>query len=52
MHLQAIDWVIVFASLFICFVPALFFRKRSGQSTSEFFVSGREIGRASCRERV
>ena len=43
MHLQAIDWVIVFASLFICFVPALFFRKRSGQSTSEFFVSGRAV---------
>jgi Na+/proline symporter len=43
MHLQAIDWVIVFASLFICFVPALFFRKRAGQSTSEFFVSGRAV---------
>jgi len=43
MHLQAIDWVIVFASLLICFVPALFFRKRSGQSTSEFFVSGRAV---------
>ena len=43
MHLQGIDWVIVFASLFICFVPALFFRKRSGKSTSEFFVSGRAV---------
>ncbi len=43
MHLQAIDWVIVLASLFICFVPALFFRKRSGRSTSEFFVSGRAV---------
>jgi solute:Na+ symporter, SSS family len=43
MHLQVIDWVIVFASLFICFVPALFFRKRAGQSTSEFFVSGRAV---------
>jgi Na+/proline symporter len=43
MHLQSIDWVIVFASLFICFVPALFFRKRAGQSTSEFFVSGRAV---------
>jgi SSS family solute:Na+ symporter len=43
MHLQTIDWVIVFASLFICFVPALFFRKRAGQSTSEFFVSGRAV---------
>jgi Na+/proline symporter len=43
MHLQGIDWVIVFASLFICFVPALFFRKRAGQSTAEFFVSGRAV---------
>jgi SSS family solute:Na+ symporter len=43
MHLQTIDWVIVFASLFICFVPALFFRKRAGKNTSEFFVSGRAV---------
>ena len=43
MHLQTIDWVIVFVSLFICFVPALFFRKRAGKSTSEFFVSGRAV---------
>jgi Na+/proline symporter len=43
MHLQGIDWVIVFASLFICFVPALFFRKRAGKDTSEFFVSGRAV---------
>ena len=43
MHLQFIDWVIVVASLFICFVPALFFGKRAGKSTSEFFVSGRAV---------
>jgi solute:Na+ symporter, SSS family len=43
MHLQAIDWVIVFAILCICFVPALFFGKRSGKNTSEFFVSGRAV---------
>jgi Na+/proline symporter len=43
MHLQAIDWVIVFATLFICFVPALFFGKRAGKNTSEFFVSGRAV---------
>jgi Na+/proline symporter len=43
MHLQPVDWVIVFASLFICFVPALFFRKRAGQNTSEFFASGRAV---------
>jgi Na+/proline symporter len=43
MHLHAIDWVIVAASLLVCFVPALFFGKRAGQSTSEFFASGRAV---------
>jgi solute:Na+ symporter, SSS family len=43
MHLQLIDWVIVVLSLLLCFVPALFFGKRAGKSTSEFFVSGRAV---------
>src|SRR5271163_4573207 len=43
MRLALIDWVIVVASLLICFVPALFFGKRAGKSTSEFFVSGRSV---------
>jgi len=43
MHLQLIDWVIVFATLAVCFVPALFFGKRAGRSTSEFFASGRSV---------
>ncbi|MBI4891771.1 MAG: Na+:solute symporter [Acidobacteria bacterium] len=43
MKLQLIDWIIVIASLLICFVPALFFGKRSGKSTSEFFASGRSV---------
>ena len=43
MHLQLIDWVIVLATLLICFVPALFFGKRAGKSTAEFFVSGRSV---------
>jgi Na+/proline symporter len=43
MQLQPIDWIIVIASLAICFVPALFYGKRAGQSTSEFFVSGRAV---------
>jgi hypothetical protein len=43
MHLQLIDWVIVLASLLICFVPALFFGKRAGKNTSEFFASGRSV---------
>ncbi|MGA2362358.1 MAG: sodium:solute symporter family protein [Candidatus Aminicenantales bacterium] len=43
MHLQTIDWVIVFATLCVCFVPALFFGKRAGKNTSEFFASGRAV---------
>src|SRR3954466_3761614 len=43
MHLQIIDWVIVAIILVICFVPALFFARKSGKSTSEFFASGRSV---------
>ena len=43
MHLQLLDWIIIVVSLLICFVPALFFAKRSGKSTTEFFASGRSV---------
>jgi Na+/proline symporter len=43
MHLHLIDWVIVVVSLLVCFVPALFFGRRAGRSTSEFFASGRAV---------
>src|SRR5512140_248586 len=43
MHLHLIDWLIVFLTLAICFLPALFFGKRAGKNTSEFFVSGRSV---------
>ncbi len=43
MHLQLIDWIIVAFTLGICFIPALFFGKRAGRNTSEFFVSGRSV---------
>jgi solute:Na+ symporter, SSS family len=43
MQLAPIDWVIVAISLLICFVPALFFGRRAGRSTSEFFASGRAV---------
>jgi Na+/proline symporter len=43
MQLQLIDWIIIAASLVICFAPALFFGKRAGKSTSEFFASGRSV---------
>jgi solute:Na+ symporter, SSS family len=42
-HLQLLDWLIVAAILIICFAPALFFGKRAGKNTSEFFASGRSV---------
>lgn len=43
MHLQIVDWIIIAVSLIICFAPALFFGKRAGKNTSEFFASGRSV---------
>lgn len=43
MHLHPVDWLIVVATLIVCFGPALFFGRRAGKSTSEFFVSGRAV---------
>ena len=43
MHLQLLDWIIIVFTLLICFGPALYFRKRSGQNTAEFFASGRAV---------
>ena len=43
MQLHAIDWIIVFLSIAVCFIPALFFARRSGKDTSEFFASGRSV---------
>src|SRR3954464_16049723 len=43
MRLTSLDWIIVLVILVICFFPALFFGKRAGKSTSEFFASGRSV---------
>jgi Na+/proline symporter len=43
MQLSALDWVIAFLSVAVCFAPALMFSKRSSQNTSEFFASGRSV---------
>jgi Na+/proline symporter len=43
MRLTTFDWLIVSASLLICFGPALFFGRRAGRNTSEFFGSGRAV---------
>ncbi len=43
MQLQLIDWGIIALTLIVCFFPALFFGRRAGKNTSEFFVSGRAV---------
>jgi SSS family solute:Na+ symporter len=43
MHLTTLDWIIALAAVGICFAPALFFGRRSGKNTSEFFASGRSV---------
>jgi solute:Na+ symporter, SSS family len=43
MHLHLIDWIVVLLTIAVCFIPALFFAKRSGKSTAEFFASGRSV---------
>src|SRR6185369_16259663 len=41
MHLKPLDWSIIGASVVVSFLPAIFFAKRAGKSTAEFFTSGR-----------
>ncbi|HEV2208528.1 MAG TPA: sodium:solute symporter family protein [Verrucomicrobiae bacterium] len=41
MHLHLIDWIIAAVCVLISFAPALFFARRAGKNTSEFFASGR-----------
>ncbi|MGE3820417.1 MAG: sodium:solute symporter family protein [Isosphaeraceae bacterium] len=43
MHLQPLDWAIVVASIAVCFLPALYFSRRSGKDTTEYFASGRSV---------
>ncbi|HJQ21890.1 MAG TPA: sodium:solute symporter family protein [Gemmatimonadaceae bacterium] len=41
MHLTALDWTIVVASIVLSFLPAVLLARRAGSSTAEFFASGR-----------
>jgi Na+/proline symporter len=41
MQLNSLDWLIVVASLVVGFAPAIFFARRAGKGTAEFFASGR-----------
>jgi len=42
-HLTSLDYLVIAGLMAICFVPALFFSRRSGRSTTEFFASGRSV---------
>jgi SSS family solute:Na+ symporter len=41
MTFTTLDWSIIAGSIIISFLPAIFFWKRAGSSTTEFFTSGR-----------
>ncbi len=41
MPFTRLDWTIIAVSIVVSFLPALFFYKRAGSSTAEFFTSGR-----------
>jgi Na+/proline symporter len=43
MHLTDLDWIIVGVSIVVCFLPAIYFARRGGSSTAEFFTSGRAV---------
>ncbi|MCB9850848.1 MAG: Na+:solute symporter [Phycisphaerales bacterium] len=41
MQLTTVDWIVLAGSVILIFTPALFFARRAGKDTTEFFVSGR-----------
>ena len=43
MRLAPLDWIVIVGSTLLCYVPALFYGRRAGRSTAEFFVSGRAV---------
>jgi len=43
LSLTALDWAAIAAYLLITLVLGLYFRRRSGKSTADYFVSGREV---------
>ena len=43
LQMQTIDWVILAVSVGICFIPALLYARKAGESVSEFFTSGQSV---------
>jgi SSS family solute:Na+ symporter len=43
MRLQTLDVIVIVVSILVCFIPALFYGRRAGKNTAEFFASGRAV---------
>ncbi|MBM3861279.1 MAG: Na+:solute symporter [Verrucomicrobia bacterium] len=43
MTITWLDWLIIAASLVVCFVPALYYGKHASKDLTQFFVSGRSV---------
>ena len=41
MQLTSLDWIVIAGCLLVAFAPAVFFARRAGKGTAEFFASGR-----------
>lgn len=41
MQLVTLDWIVIAVSLALAFAPAVYFARRAGRGTAEFFASGR-----------
>jgi Na+/proline symporter len=41
MQLASVDWIVIVICLTAAFAPAIFFARRAGKGTAEFFASGR-----------
>lgn len=42
-HLSAVDWIIIILYLLISMVIAMYYSRRAGKNTSEFFLTGRNL---------
>ena len=43
MRLAPLDWIVIIGASLICYIPALFYGRRAGKNTAEFFASGRSV---------
>ena len=43
MRLAPLDWIVIIGATLVCYIPALFYGRRAGKNTAEFFASGRSV---------